>query len=698
MELVGEPEIESDTFVGDNARLFFGEDSPYAAPGANLQPPRAGPAKIDVKAARNLSTAMSRSDSAPALHSPFMLHPSHLVGAASPTAELSNALQVMSVLADPPASLACDFSLAHIEFATFGPTQGWEPSPNQRLLCRGGCNSPPEQGVSLSDVPGSDVRYASLHGPTRPSCQYLYTKLHLAIPDRPCGQVTVDARVALQATQALSLTVSTKIYCHGEVILQFSEPLSTPSRNDDYPNASYGRSPQSRPVYIYEVPFAAPFWSHLLATGPEQALGCSGPERDELAQSLRAFSVVQEFAFTPNTGPSFGSGNRADDDDMTLDLGDLVLSVAYDLEVCRVDDACRGSVDLARLDPPMAPAASLRSDLPFSPSSATSMTRSATLPSLPGPRQVLRPSRDMASPLSRSTNSTRAYAPYHKPNLSLHIPPPIRFLRPSAHLSPGSASASRPTRKGSAPSTPWEQLVHTPQAPPPVLYDPFADAQQHRLENIWLQNSTNDWELHSPVLLGVSQQAEGDSTLPAYARYNASPRATAYESIPMQPSASLPVYLTAHDPTLPPASETLRAFTSAATFDDLHANLFLRTPSPMSATTSVPNQFVHDDIFLPRSPVIATMSTTSSSTGSTLSTTVTEASPPLVVPAADPVTRASAPQDRPADDTPKKAKARNEQDFFSQLFGSKTKCVVSQASPSPSVANTLPPLRYTGIY
>ncbi|BGP53921.1 hypothetical protein JCM8202_006114 [Rhodotorula sphaerocarpa] len=90
--LISEPTIESDVFDGDNARIFFGNDSPPA----HLAGPSAATAPaFQQDPAFPLSTQMWRSDSAPTYNQPFMLHPSH--GISDPTIELSQAFQESSL-------------------------------------------------------------------------------------------------------------------------------------------------------------------------------------------------------------------------------------------------------------------------------------------------------------------------------------------------------------------------------------------------------------------------------------------------------------------------------------------------------------------------------------------------------------------------------------------------------------------------
>ncbi|GAA5874322.1 hypothetical protein JCM3774_000940 [Rhodotorula dairenensis] len=710
MELVSEPELGSDRFIGDNARLFFGDDSEYGKPGRHLTAP--SPPSIDVDAAKSFSSHMQRSESSPALHSPFTLHPGH--GAATPTTELSYVFQDMSVLASPtPAQPAAGFVLGEIEMTvrseniSVNDDDDDDDTSLPRVLCRG--RQPASatlRGVAIEELPTGKVRYATLLESMKDQrCQHLYAKLYLDMPLEASGTdppSCVDVRICLRAAQALSLTVVTTIYCHGEQVIRLAEPLATPFRSSVTgatslpPSSPSSDQQEHQHQYSYSVPFAATYWSHFLSSGTERRIGCSGDERDELAQNLGMFSVVQEFAFTPNaTAGAFPPINE--DSEMGAaydgDLGDVVLVVAYDLELSDDNDIRKGTVEISRLETPphrpetpffLSPAAS------STPLAATSMSRSVTLPVLSSTNEMwasttTTTTSDMAPPtvLSRSTSSSRSYAPYHKPNLSLHIPPASQFLRPPLlpnHVS--TAGAHGPIQKGSAPSTPWDQLVHTPQAPPPVLHDPFAEAQQSRLENIWLQTATSEWDLHSPAMLGVSQSPFEEGGLAAYGgQFDPVAPQSMYTSVPMQPSFSLPTYATYHDAGLPPASEALRAFLSPATADE-HVPTSLRcADSPSPASISVPAS--EELIDVPTASTAATapanvvpaMSISSSSTGLNASTAPTEgeaATAPTSRAAVQPPAAAVS-EGTLGQDSPQKLKVKLEQDFFSELLGAKTK-------------------------
>ncbi|KWU46513.1 hypothetical protein RHOSPDRAFT_31971 [Rhodotorula sp. JG-1b] len=687
MELVSEPDIGSDRFVGDNARLFFGDESEYAQPGSFVSVP--SPPSIDIDAAKGYSTQMQRSESMPTLHSPFVLHPAH--GAATPTTELSYAFQDMSVLASPPLAQPAPsaFLLGEIEMTMRGEnipvSDDDHESTRPRTLCRGDWSgSDGLNTISIEDLPTGQVRYSALleSMPDR-QCQALHAKLYLDIPLEPTEDdwpSRVDTRISLRAAQALSLTVVTTVYCHGEQVIQFAEPLATPVRS----TTTGPESPRLAPIhhqYSYAVPFASTYWSHFLSSGPNKSIGCSGDARHELAQSLSMFSVVQEFAFTPNAG---GGAFPPIDEDSEMgvsgDLGEVVLVVAYDLELS--DDASRkGTVEISRLEtPPTLQEISFSSAM-LPPLPPIAMSRSMTMPVLSSPPASWSPTvmSDMAPPLSRSTSSSRSFAPY-KPNLSLHIPPASHFVRPPYSDLLPVPSSHGPIRKGSAPSTPWEQLVHTPLAPPPVLHDPFAEEQQTRLENIWLQNAASEWDLHSPALLGVSQpEFETGEFEPAvtttHARFDPAATYSLHTPVPMQSSVSTPVYGTYHDAFLPPASEALRAF--ASTPDELVLAQIQDAASSqsLSRATSEQLQGIQSTVELTvPAEIVPAMSTSSSSTGSSASTAPTE--PENASVPRDPVTSSEPPSSKPGDarlDAPDKAKVKLEQDFFSELLGAKTK-------------------------
>lgn len=690
MELVSEPTEGDDRFAPGNARLFFGDESPYIRPSAFSI--GLGLPAIDVTAASSTFTPYPAPAQSPfALHSPFVLHPSHT--ALTPTTELAHAFQDMSVL-PPPIPAACPFSPSDFVMAVTAERDAQRQGDHVLASFEPSQPGAPLRKVLVEDLPHGSKRYPMLPGMLAClPCQFLHFKLNLDIPSLTTASTLgsqIAAHVRLDTMQNLPLSVVTTIFCHGDRIIQFIESLAPPAligAAGSPVGAGHSPAPATRHKFSYQVPFAETYWSHFLSANEEgnTSFGRNGKARFELAQNLSMFSVLQEVVVTPDEGLALAQV----DDSIEIrgsDLGDVVLVIAYDLEV--VEGPHRGTAELSLLSSRHAGASLASSDMTstsFSPQlGAASMSRSATLPASMSYRQA--PSHDdmqtsmppprlaRRSPPSKSrTHHRRQSSSSYKPNLSLHIPPPSDFMpRPASTAGPASAQFQPPTnghlvapRPPLTPSTPWGQVAHTPDAPPPVLPDSGSAAQRERLEHIWLQNATNEWDLHSPALMGLQEHSYLSLAQSRPASLAPSP---IDENGIFSSAASLPVPPAFSQHAAPPHPHSQPVYTLHP--DHLYGADF-------SAALDNPSL-----------PDLVSMSTSSSSTGSTFSSIHTTEPVPLTR------TAPSAPAQVPQS----KLKAKQEQDFFSSLLGSTTKSVAFSCHPEKRVADRLHSRRYTGVY
>lgn len=212
----------------------------------------------------------------------------------------------------------------------------------------------------------------------------------------------------------------------------------------------------------------------------------TGAERVEFAHAIAGLAVIQELVVRSQeprapliNGEEISPGSN---------LGDVVLVVLYDFEVR--EDQSAGEVEVSFLSQRRA----ATSPLPMSMTpSAPQLSRSGSLYSNVGES----PPPAMAPPPPPTYRSH-----YHqKPNLSLHIPPLDHFA-PSYHH-PQHYSAGYAPSPRSGPITPWPQVIHTPNAPPPVHAAPHSSAQRERLEQHWARASTSTWAMDSPALMGA---------------------------------------------------------------------------------------------------------------------------------------------------------------------------------------------------
>ncbi|GAA5835463.1 hypothetical protein JCM9279_004548 [Rhodotorula babjevae] len=529
MHFAKEPEEGEDRFEGNNAALFFGENSPYA----RLGPPTTASAKpkIDISAAASLGPFSSIEQPLSALHSPFVMHPAH--GVATPTTQLANAFETMTVL---PAAVPPSCPFLPTDLSMWATPRESSARPHGHVFARLPLGAEPTGKTFVEDLPGGLKRYPMLPDMIeRQPCQFLHLKLNLHVPTAVESSGLADAintHLALHSLQELNLQVITS-FCHDGVLgAQFIDPLSGPYRlaADAAPSISpSSRSPLARSFRhscAYNVPFSPHWWTAYLDEDPlkqheassprhpaaASAFARSGKSRFELQESLKGISILQEFFVSfdesaPLPHPTSGSALRGSD------LGDVVLVVAYDVGLS--EGAQKGSAELSFLSTrrslsPQGPRAAERAMQPphLAPAGlAPPMVRSATSPA----RMAHPPSSSyqhqeldsmLPPPLPRHPSHTapsRHQAPHH-PNLSLRIPSPTQFVRRDSLGVPGAATAT-PLGSATTPHTPWGQIAHTPLAPPPIVQH---DADDERLQHIWLQSSTA-YDLHSPALMGLSQ-------------------------------------------------------------------------------------------------------------------------------------------------------------------------------------------------
>ncbi|GJN88439.1 hypothetical protein Rhopal_001405-T1 [Rhodotorula paludigena] len=724
MDLVSEPDEGDDRFEGNNAALFFGPSSRYARLEAFAPSPQVlVTPKIDITAAHNLPPLPSQGSSDLALSSPFVIHPAH--GVATPTTQLANAFQDMSVM-PPPLPPSCPFVPANLCMWAAPDASGTRQQGH--IFARLGSESVPSGHVLLEDLPNSARRYPMLasmidHQP----CNFMHVKLRMYIPTTGGSaglEPELNAQLRLLALQRLDLYVLTSIHCHGDQIIQFLEPLAEPAPIDD---GSHGSSASSssrttspigrsfRHKYAYEVPFAAAYWTHYLGSpdaaqrssstspsrrsssgGPASPFARSGKARFDLANTLSMCSVLQEFIVVrdesaPLPTPEHGVSLRGSD------IGDAVLVVAYDLEVC--ETAHRGSAELSYLTTRTSVADAPRHEVVLSypsptlaPPAAPPMLRSATSPAHiafgaghePQQGSMLPPPPRRA--ISRLPSASRVpLQEAHKPNLSLHIPPPDQFVRrgSASSLAPLGPTPSPGGRFLNGPVTPWGQIAHTPNAPPPVLPPGAEDAaQRERLEHIWLQQASNEWEQHSPALMGLSSAPSSTIPMdalpipPAQDPYAADLTALAPSPVDLDGIFDVCIVPSAYEPAgAPAASQALNALTASAA----------ALPTPTFASFPVPSHdaglaldMYHVPPFATDSSLTASagmpagglvpMSVSSSSNGSTASSASLQ-TPLEQVP--------SRPQQRSGGDPVKGRKMslsrKAEQDYFSSLLGATTK-------------------------
>lgn len=522
MFLVSDPVEGEDQFLPGNAELFFGKNgmaSPFAPPvflerslsASNIphHPPidlSSDPSRLDPAFAHPPHSHLNPNLPSPqSLHSPFVMLPSPS-SATTPTSGITRGMQGMSVAvprSPGPVPAACPIAPSFMNMVA--PTVNGE---NGHIYARLNAPSGPTRSTYLEDLALWDVRYARVpamndHLP----CQFLHVNLPLSIPGVNGAVLDQPLQTQLRVTsvQALPLTAITSIYCHGDSVITYEDTLN-PIPLDASSSHPLGHQ------NFYDVPFGSDFWTMLLRGGhdgmSEASLRKSTKDRQGLADMLPGFSVVQEFVVPSENGVSPAPG---DDNSLSpgSSMGDVVLVVLYDLEVSRGTRAQSGElsfVSVRRTSAPSPPTShSMQLPNPHSLPLPIHDFDSYSLPSVPNLPQLIVPSHYTHHDDSLDTARPHSNSP-HKPNLSLHIPPPSQFTRPNPQSNLSSSHPS-PSNLPNGPITPWGQVVHTPTHPPPVAppQSAQADAQRDRsrLEAAWRANaaSTNNrWDLDSPAL------------------------------------------------------------------------------------------------------------------------------------------------------------------------------------------------------
>ncbi|GAA6019984.1 hypothetical protein JCM11491_004888, partial [Sporobolomyces phaffii] len=527
MYLVSDPVEGEDDFLPGNADLFFGKEgmaSRHAPPvflerslsASNIphHPPIDLSTKVTVHglappiAPPPPHSNMAQIDSN-ALHSPFVLQPSP--SATTPTSGLTRAMEGMSVAVSAgstPITVPAACPIAPSFMSVVAPTS---TGGNGHIYARVDARDGPTRTVFVEDLPMWEKRYGAIpamndHLP----CQFLHVQLPLSIPgvNGTLLDLPLETQVRVTSVQALPLTAVTSIYCHGDSVITYEDVLS--------PQVLDASSTSLPHRFFYDVPFGSEFWTMLLRGGQdgfsEPTLRKTNKERQSLADMLPGFSVIQEFVVPAENGRQLGGGSDVAGLSPGSAMGDVVLVVLYDLEVSKGVKAQTGDLSFLSLrrtarGPSPSPSHPLLPSLdeyelidPYS--------HLAELPHL------IIPTEEYFHVLDNDSSSLDTARPpsvslAHKPNLSLHIPPPPKFgnhLDPSLHAH-GANSSAQPSPSLNGPITPWGQVVHTPTHPPPVLPPPsaVADAQRDRsrLEAAWrstAKETNNRWDLDSPAL------------------------------------------------------------------------------------------------------------------------------------------------------------------------------------------------------
>ncbi|GAA6000966.1 hypothetical protein JCM10207_007346 [Rhodosporidiobolus poonsookiae] len=708
MNLV-DPIEGDDRFEDGNARLFFGDNTLSSSSMSTFlehslsSRDKAFPPPIDLSNTFSLPPLPINSSpnhlGVSTLNSPLFLHSP---AATTPTSILTNALRDMTVVPQAPSphpvATACPFTPAEV-CMRIAPAEGGKRR-NGHVVSRLESQGGPATRVFLEDLPQGPKRFPQLadmvdHLP----CQFLHVKLNLDVPSPSSAAglgTTLESFIRLHAVQPLPLTAVTTIFCHGDEIINFEDPLSSPVPLDSSDGLHIDMSPTGqhlpRYTFAYDVNFAPEYWTFLLRTGaaPGQpspgakppTFGRAGKDRQELAQNLSMFSVLQEFV-VPRSDEASPSGHGQGISRGSA-KGDVVLVVAYDLEI--VEGPRKGTADLSILSVRRSRTKQYRqpSFTPYTAPRAPSMRRSATSP----PNIAYSPPTNSSSmPPPPVPTSARQHGSPVKPNLqALHIPSPSQFIRRSSAGNLGQPAPSPGLRASGGPITPYGQLMHTPTAPPPLNAVPPSPVHRQRLEQHWAQNSQG-WDLHSPALMGVSAPPHSYPAPQAFAAPAPFP-----SPIPLRTGAPPPpVYvepaMVSSSFELNSAFEDAVAFTplspssaTASAFEQHHAHSHPNFPSPPinlpESSFILQDPLQHDEMLLPyesvptaRSsglPDLVPMSACSSSTGSTTSgaSLATPSTLSVSLPPPPPAVHVS---------SSTASKVRMEQDYFSSLLGTSTK-------------------------
>ncbi|GAA6059420.1 hypothetical protein JCM10212_003652 [Sporobolomyces blumeae] len=544
MMLVSDPVEGEEHFAPGNQLLFFGANgmgSPHAPPtflerslsASNI--PYHPPIDLSMNAGARclVPPPPIHTGATQQLNSPFVMQRSP--SATTPTSGLTQAMQGMTVAVPSSSSTplaACPIAPSTVDI--WAETVHGEPA---HIFTQLDTQTGPTGTVFVEDLPLWEKRYPRIpamndHLP----CQFLHLKLGLAIPtlNGPRLVNELKTHITMTSNQAMPLTAVTTIYCHGDRVITYEDTLSAATL--------VGDAPSPHPLgheFSYTVPLGSDYWTMLLKNDKqkdaEPNLRKSTKARQLLADMLGGFSVVQELVV-----PSEQSGApRASGEELSPGsaLGDVVLVLAIDLEVVKATKP--GTVELSFLATRRSSSApAVASGLP-APSPDFGAFQVPSQSSQSGVPRIFTSNDDYPSP---ATARPPTISP-HKPNLSLHIPPPAQFtrrvltssLQPGSHSNHSSAQPSPSASMPNGPITPWGQVVHTPTHPPPVVppASAIADAQRDRsrLEAIWRTNASetnNAWDLDSPALYPPPHVAHLDSVLqhhrPASSCSNASDR------------------------------------------------------------------------------------------------------------------------------------------------------------------------------
>lgn len=370
----------------------------------------------------------------------------------------------------------------------------------------------PSGTLHLEDLPLSELRFPGLvnmndHLP----CRFIHVKINLDIPAAEGGLSSTEFKTQLTLTslQDLNLTSVTSIYSYGTQVLSLEEDLAPPTRIESNPNAgspSVTISPTTsnsalQHKFSHNAPFASDFWSIFLqgAFSPEvegaphiPSFSKTGAERSEFSMAISGLSVIQEFVVraeepvVPANHSPISPGSV---------LGDVVLVITYDFECQESPSSGKAQVSYLAVRKP-APLPTRVPSVRMQPN-FLSINRTTSTHSLG----------EMAPRMEQ--HQSRGGHHQSKPSLSLHIPPPPSFAGTSGGV----------TRSpGMGPITPWPQLIHTPNAPPPVhTASATSPTQRGRLQTAWARDS-NDWECSSPALMGVFPYTPAATSTPNYSQ------------------------------------------------------------------------------------------------------------------------------------------------------------------------------------
>ncbi|GAA5970204.1 hypothetical protein JCM11641_000309 [Rhodosporidiobolus odoratus] len=579
MDLLTDPIEGDDRFAPGNAQLFFGDDT-FATRFTStfLQHSLASQNK-------NFPPAMDLARTLPLSvpHLPKLGAPSSPLNAPGVTSSLrsSHGTKVASrQVTAPPTPTILPFLPAGVCMQVMhGDVQG-----SGHVFVEVDNHAGPTGTVFLEDLPEGLQRYPQLRAMHDSfPCQFFHLRLNLDIPsvkDAAGLGIDLDAWTQMEATQAWPLKAVTTIFCRGTQTISFVQQLERPTPMSQTldassipasPSSPYNPSSQTpQQKWSYHVPFTPGYWSSLLRFGSaahRDSFGVSAKERVELGDTLTDFSVVQEFVVVGEDQPT--SKSAAGSVSAGSALGDVVMVVCYDLAVCEGPEkggAVFSTLSVRESGPQQrSPTKTLDLVTPSSRPVAPAMVRSAT-----SPAAIARASTSATMPPPPIPAVVRHHGSPTKPNLSLHIPPPHQFIRRSSAGNANRPAPSPGLSQLNGPLTPWGQVVHTPNAPPPVNAVPSSPAHRQRLEQVWRRTAT-EWDLNSPALMGPSHPStmvfgpavqmcsdSGPSPVPfspAYSNHSATSSTFAPIDVYNDPSAFSPASTSAaYDYSNPPSA------------------------------------------------------------------------------------------------------------------------------------------------